>query len=272
MRFQAMILSAGILVLLILSACSSDSDAGNIAKELADRLTDALDFDGGDVVDELPPDEHAGDNAYPQMQAVSGPNSLAEGASFVLTLTGASDATEMISGAALYVEPADKHIRVEKSAGADGVLELTATFTGGSELQGEEFSIKCALLDADGLAGNYLVWETSVPKENNEESYNCEENGFDCTDERADQVNAEFENAFNVCEPGCADQPDACVCACYTDYFDAVTQVEHEECFGCLRYAEGISDTPETARQEAAEGWVGLQDVVDVVCQEEAAR
>ena len=80
---------AGLAVLgTLLWTCSgSGDDVADISADLADRLTDALDFEDGEVNENPPPEEHADDSDFPQATVQSLPSSIAFNTPFSIVLT-----------------------------------------------------------------------------------------------------------------------------------------------------------------------------------------
>ena len=182
-----------ILSLLVLSAtapgCKQEKlDPRDLADALSEELTDALDFDNGDVTAGPTPEA---DPTGPQISAYTAP--LVVGANvlqtdgtpigfpyeetFVITLYGVSNLDNVL-GAVAHVRQANKddlapqYIRIAPPTSWDpgtGEMTLTARVhqraSNGRDVSGNSFHIGLALLVDDGgsdKAGNYLDWNLSA--------------------------------------------------------------------------------------------------------------
>jgi len=153
---------AALLLPLLLLACSDD---GDLAQELADRLSSALEFDDATEESGAPPEEHAGDASFPQVTALSAPNQLMPGEPFQLEISTDFANTGAISGVVIQVLQATTYIKVTAQASEPGMpVVIGGTLSRDDRLAGNAFSLRLALLDADGRAGNYYSWSTSVPR------------------------------------------------------------------------------------------------------------
>lgn len=150
-----------ILFALVLS-CSDSSDSGEIAVDLANRLTSALTFEGGTLKDGDPPEEHDGE-AYPQIIALNAPERIEAGQSFTLILEGSVPDPAEVVGAIVVVEQADGYLEVlaEYDAETDRMV-LIGELSEDKELYENSFSIHVALLNTDGMVGNYITWEVEI--------------------------------------------------------------------------------------------------------------
>jgi len=146
-----------------LAACGGEDDVGKVSKELSNRLTEALAFDGGEVKDGEAPPENSGDSSIPQIAELDAPASLSIGESFKLTITGQVEDPETVVGAVVAVELADKYIEIESAYDVEtNVMELNGSIDSDEELKGYDFNIYVGLLDRQGRVGNYYLWELNV--------------------------------------------------------------------------------------------------------------
>jgi hypothetical protein len=162
-------------------------DPRDLADALSEELTDALDFDNGDVTAGPTPQE---DPTGPQISAYTAP--LLVGANvlqsdgtpigwpyeedFTVTLFGPPGLTNVI-GAVAHVRQANKddsapqYIRIEPAPYDQGTGEITLTArvhrqdSSGQDISGNSFHIGLAMLVDDGgndKVGNYLDWNLST--------------------------------------------------------------------------------------------------------------
>lgn len=160
----ALLTTMFLLILLSLPGCSScsEQDAEEIAGKLADRLTDALDFEGGVAKDGAPPEGEAGEDA-PQLMEVTG-DELRVGAPFVFGLESEFASPQEVVKAIVAVEGASKYIEVDGSL-FDGLMEIFGLLKKDSELIGEDFKLSFALQTGDGRTGLYMDFDLSIVDE-----------------------------------------------------------------------------------------------------------
>jgi hypothetical protein len=143
-----------------------------IAKALEDRLSEALDFEGGAVVPGAPPEEHAGDPNYPQTNSFDAPSVLVLGQPFSVKLAAADSAVPAdVSGAVVHVVGASSYIDVK--AGVDvgtRIMELLGRLREDKTLAGAAFTIRLGMHDMSTRVGNYLEWKVNVVEVNEVES------------------------------------------------------------------------------------------------------
>ena len=149
-------------------ACSGDDDAADLARDLANRLTDSLGFDGAEPQDGAPPPGNEGAE-YPQItgfEASTDTSDISYGEAFTLTLT--TDFADMaaVIGAIAWVEDSTRHIKITASPSpmVGGTLVLTGTLARNWKLGDRDFVIKMAMLLNTGEVGNYVAWGLYVRK------------------------------------------------------------------------------------------------------------
>ena len=143
--------------------CAPEQDAGDIARALADRLTDALDFENGHPEDGPPPEDHAGDPAYPQIISMDAPSALGLGELFTIRLTTDFADTARIAGALVHVDLAAGHIVVDAPYDeALGFVQIQGRLREDPRIQGRPFLVFVGLRDIDGAVGNYVEWRLNV--------------------------------------------------------------------------------------------------------------
>ncbi|MBI5525601.1 MAG: hypothetical protein HY897_04640 [Deltaproteobacteria bacterium] len=151
--------------LFIPAACSCDEEQSeeDIAKALANKLTDSLGFEGGTVVEGTPPEDHADNPDYAQVTGVQAPAALAAGQAYAVSLNTNFADPRAVTGAVVYVDKADKFLKIDTALDPEAlVLRLAGTFKGDPELVGKSFKVRLALHDADVAVGNYVVWELAI--------------------------------------------------------------------------------------------------------------
>jgi hypothetical protein len=149
------------------AACSCDEDQKeeDILGALADRLTDALGFEGATVVDGDPPAAHEGDPNYPQVTEHLAPPSLSAGQSFTVSLNSDFARPTEAGGAIVHVEGAGKHLKVASTLDPEAlVMRLRGTLKDDAELNGKSFSINLAIFNGSGAVGNYKTWGLEIAK------------------------------------------------------------------------------------------------------------
>lgn len=156
-----------VLVLLAGLSCSSSGDAEQVAGALEDRVTEALDFEGGEIKEGEPP--AAGkDEELPQISQVEAPDKFYPGADFTALLTSEYDMPEAVSGAIVHIQGASKYIVVEKTLleRVDfSFMELRGTLKEDTSLAGESFTLRFALQHISGEVGEYQSRSMEVPEQ-----------------------------------------------------------------------------------------------------------
>ncbi len=152
-----------VLLLALLPACSSDTDAGEVASELADRLTDALDFDNGETIEgDIP--EGSDSTDAPQISSIQA-SSLQLGAPFAITLQTDFGEPELVEETIMYAEKdgvkADGYIKVGASP-ITGLVDLSGILRNEMELAGQTFTLYFALKTADGVLGAYVAQTVTI--------------------------------------------------------------------------------------------------------------
>jgi len=148
------------------SRCSPEQDEGDIARAMAERLSDALDFEDGHTEEGPPPEDHAGDPAYPQIVDMEAPLELDLGELFTIRLFTDFADTSRIAGAIVHVDLAEGHIViVAPYSDVDGFLQLEGRLREDPRIQGRPFLVYIGLQDVNGAVGNYVEWRLNVASE-----------------------------------------------------------------------------------------------------------
>ena len=159
------IVSILVLAVLVAFACSSGSDSEKVTQALANRLTSAIQFTGGELKTGEPPAENADDTAYPQIKELEMESTLNVGSYFTVTISGEADAPESIVGAIVTVDLADSYIQVSQQYDSENnEMVLSGTLSFDDEIPGKTYSLSFALLNEDGDVGNYKTWDVEVPE------------------------------------------------------------------------------------------------------------
>ena len=161
---RVMAVTTVLLAALLAGQCSTGDNASDIAGDLADRLTDALDFENGDTQEGSAP-EGSSDAGAPQIVNLVAPTEMRMGEPFALELYTTFVTPADITGAIVAVRNAAKHISVSAvtvPVATQHVMYLTGVLTADSELMGKDFEITVALHTSAGATGMYVTWGVTV--------------------------------------------------------------------------------------------------------------
>ncbi len=153
-----------LIAALFFQSCADDSDAGEIAGELAERLTAALEFDGSEVVDEMPPPVgDAGEEA--QITELTAPDSIRVGEPFVLEVTTDWPKPEEVNMAVVWVKGSSRHIWVTQDIYPEGAsfnADMGGLLKNDPELVGKTFIVAVSLQLHTQTSGEYVEWEFEI--------------------------------------------------------------------------------------------------------------
>ncbi len=159
-------LSSSLLIALLiiasittLMACSGESEADKIARELADRLTDSMDFDDSTYEEGDPPPESENPEA-PQIESVQG-TLVQIGSPFVLFVESEFADPELVTQVIMQIENADGYVLIEATL-ENGVIRLPGELQADLQLKAQEFNVRMALQTESGLVGNYYEFVLSI--------------------------------------------------------------------------------------------------------------
>ncbi len=147
--------------------CSSSSNSDAISGELENRLTDALGFEGGTVVDGSPPKGETG-TEVPGIVRVEAPDEFRLGAPFRILLASDFADPEKVDKAIIHVKKATRHIVVPKRLTPSGdlaMMDLLGRLENLAALKGLDFELEFALQTADGRTGAYRSASSLIPDE-----------------------------------------------------------------------------------------------------------
>ena len=131
------------LMLVAGTGCDSGGDAEEIGKSIEDRLSEALEFDGGERIDGSPP-EGLSDASAPQIDGVMMSRTLYTGSGVASELQSDYGQAEKVVGAIVYVEGAESYWKISKEMIQQVVL-LTGRLKEDAEILGKDFTLKFAL-------------------------------------------------------------------------------------------------------------------------------
>jgi formylglycine-generating enzyme required for sulfatase activity len=164
------LLHASLLVLpVVLTVTCSGQDTGKVSRDLADKLTDAMDFDNGMVVKGEKPLEHRGDPAFPQVISIDAPSSLIAGQSFELVLYTDYANNADITGAVVAVRNRGVYAGsyIDVAAGVvlvDGKkrMKMSGVLNDALLFEEADFTVELGMHRSDGQVGNYFEWVLNV--------------------------------------------------------------------------------------------------------------
>ena len=158
-----------VVIMMVLTAlwamqCSSGDNAGDLAEDLANRLTDALDFENGDTHDGSAP-AGSTDSGAPQIVNLIAPVEMRLGEPFALELYTTFATPEDISSAIVAVRNATKYITVSAvtvPVASQQVMYISGVLAADTELMDRDFEITVALHTTSGATGMYVTWGVTV--------------------------------------------------------------------------------------------------------------
>ncbi len=148
-----------------LSSCGGDDDdLGDIAASLQDRLTNALKFYKGAVVDGGPPPYFEGDE-YPQIEFVEPPEvEIVFGEDFELKVKTGYEFPEEIDGAMIWVKDSGLHIDVDEPVDSQSLLMiLKGRLEDQADFHGQSFDLYVSLYKGSET-GLHETWRIIVPE------------------------------------------------------------------------------------------------------------
>jgi len=157
------VLLVGFFGLLGPACTKGSSNAGDIATQLNDRMSDALDFEGGEDHEGDPPAGSSSPMA-PQLTAAFLPEDFRLNADFSIVLVTAYKEQNKISHAVIYITGATRYITVPIKI-VDGVAELPGRLQSDEDIRAQDFSVQMALQLEDGTTGLYKPYSMKVKDE-----------------------------------------------------------------------------------------------------------
>ena len=143
-----------LLVFIVLPACETSSDTKKVLDTLADRLSDALEFDDGNELSGEPPASNDSSTA-PAVKSLDAPEEFRIGAPFILDIFSEYATPTEITAVIIQVKGAQRYIRVLAGM-ANGQITLSGVLEAVSELKGQDFVLRIALQTNDTMTGPYF--------------------------------------------------------------------------------------------------------------------
>ncbi len=165
MKREGFLFVVVLLVLLGMSGygCQKGSDSEKIAQELADKLSDAFDFENSTDETGTPPEgSDASDVA--QISHMNAPSNLQLGEVFTVDLATDFQDPSVVVGAIVYVHDSQNHIKIWGHP-INGQLQLAGLLRDDKDLLGKDFVIDVAFLMVDGRVGVYHQWQLHIGEE-----------------------------------------------------------------------------------------------------------
>lgn len=198
------------MIILLLCAASfagcSKQSSEEIARDLSNKMTDDMDFDGGSKVKGTPPQATAGSPLVTNFDAAA---TIYTGKTFEITLYTDYQKPADIKGVYVYVQKAvdgldgggkvvgaDEYIVVNISPIDAFSFTITGNLGDNDRLSGERFTIRLGIFDSKG-AGNYADWPVFV------DSGKCADTGV-CKAYCEKSTGCGSEETMDKCLSGCA--------------------------------------------------------------------
>ena len=163
MKLQFLLIFLALFILESCTSCSSDADSNKIAEDLADRMTDALDFEGGEMVDSTPPEGNESAE-YPQIDSIEEVEELQMGADFIFELNSTYAEPEKVAYIIVYVNDSSKYISIPGHLLND-FITLAGSLNIDDELKGQDFNISFALQTDDKKTGAYKPLKVKIAEQ-----------------------------------------------------------------------------------------------------------
>lgn len=164
------------LSVLIFPMCDFSGDSEEISKALTNRMTDCLNFEGGEIEDSLPPEENE-TMLYPQIVSISAVDELTVYRNFSVTINHDADSSNIIFGVMAWVNGSEQYIRIpmesSKSSNhmimaatrTDDTITISGYLESDDDLIGKTFGIYFALFGENEMTGKRVKWKVKVVNE-----------------------------------------------------------------------------------------------------------
>ena len=162
-RLNLLVISFFMLTGLMALSCASSGDAGDLAADLAERLTDKLEVDGGAVVDAPAPDTGSG-GEIPTITALNAPATIAMEQTFQVELTTDYSNPAGINRVVVFIEGSIRHIHAAGIRFTGNTALLSMVVHEDAMLTGHDFVLHLALQSDDAIVGGYASWTMSIAK------------------------------------------------------------------------------------------------------------
>lgn len=191
--------------------CTGDDDAGDLARQLDERLTDALDFPDAELLDGPAPQGDAGTDA-PQITDIAAPPSLTLRDTFTLDISTQFAEADLIDGIILRVGEAERYILVPVVAPATQI-QVQGVLGDDVLLAENTFTISVALKTVDDITGLYQEWSLTI--DNNAVSTQAIRSGCNNIFQYCSEYPAFFQNGVD--DPSKCQSVTSCVAQFYAD-------------------------------------------------------
>ncbi len=139
----------------VLNACSSSgADTDEVAEKLEDRLTEALKFIGGEVVQGSPP-QASSEAQAPDILSIVMSDMFVMDSDFAIELNSSYDGSSPVDKVVVHVIGANNHIVISSEL-ANQFVRLTGTCISDEEFSDKSFTLNIAMQNAAGLTGEYI--------------------------------------------------------------------------------------------------------------------
>jgi hypothetical protein len=160
-------------------SCTTGQNEEQVAVELADKLTDSMEFKDAQTKTGTPPAENKGSSQHPQIQSMDGTRSMAAGQTLQFNLYTDYPLPAEVKGALVQVlravkgeekiVTATKYLEVPgvvtgaTEGGKGGRMPMTGTFNPSDGLSDSgAFTLRFAMFKQNGEIGNYYEWAVNV--------------------------------------------------------------------------------------------------------------
>ena len=221
-----------VLFFILVVACSAVMSAEDIANSLSERL----EFDDSRVIEGEPPEENSGDNDYPQITIREAPDAILENKQFEIVLETDFEEADEVDGAVVYVKSATRYIEVDAELDTrTRSMTLTGELDSTEGVPGDEYDIEIAMIKGREV-GNYERWRVTTPRSEEDCQSACSTlDSAGCLEE--------FDIDYDECMDGCEEaQPslDCYNCINERDDCDDIWNCISREC-GVTGYEDSQS-------------------------------
>jgi len=147
-------------------SCSSKGSSGDISEDLSERMTDALNFEGGQTIDEEPP-TGLDDPEAPQLTNVEN-SPLRLGAGFSFSLFSSYSNISEVSHVILFVEGSNRYLKISGDL-FNGTMNLFGKLGDDLNLAGKTFKLFLALQTKNNVTGEYYEISVKVSENSTQE-------------------------------------------------------------------------------------------------------
>jgi|GEM_PF-4464167 len=231
-----------LLSFFMLITCDLSGDTEEISKELTNRMTESMNFTGGQI-EESPPPESSTSSDYPQIKDIEAPEKIEIGYAFSVKIIPDTETSQDFQGVMVWIRGSERHVRIPlNNPVSNGASRFAIINTGDNsitvegylnyepDLAGKTYGIFFALFGDEEITGIQTKWKLKVvadeySSEDGDESYyssafdlpdeeiSCPESDFpsDCTSDEFNFLISEIErnielNSFGSCIDFCTSE------------------------------------------------------------------